>query len=257
MCLIQNEKSITDSLELFDPISLQEMDGVRLLDRVDIKFMFNLEQLPEILSLSAPYYKALTIAGMRFGHYETRYFDTPDYEMYTKHHNGKLNRYKIRFRTYVDSDLNFFEIKFKTNTGRTKKLRIKNNSNEFQIDGDSKRLLENKTNYQANSLQQAIQVNYNRITLVSKNCTERLTLDFGMTDIYNHHCHDLPNLVIAEVKQDRAQNSPFIELMKSKHIGNSALSKYCLGVASCIPNVKTNQFKSKLLHVNKLCYSNS
>ena len=85
-----------------------------------------------------PYYKVLTISGLRQGRYETRYFDTADYEMYTKHHNGKLNRYKVRFRTYVDSEMNFFEVKFKTNTGRTRKSRVKCELHEFNIEGNPK-----------------------------------------------------------------------------------------------------------------------
>lgn len=249
-------KSISEIIKQFEPINLEEMDEVRLLDRVDIKYMFNINQLAEILALSMPFYRVLTISGLRYGRYETRYFDTPDYEMYTKHHNGKLNRYKVRFRTYVDSNLNFFEIKFKTNTGRTQKSRIKYESKEFKIDGESELLLEKKTNYYGKALNEAIQINYNRITLVNKNKTERLTIDFGMTTIYKDSEQEIPNLVIAEVKQDKAQNSAFIELMKSKHISTTSMSKYCLGIASCVQEVKTNQFKSKLLYVNKLCNSN-
>lgn len=233
------------------------MDSVKLLDRTDIKFMFHIELLPEILYSALKDYKVLTIAGLRYGHYETIYYDTPEYEMYTNHHNGKLNRYKIRFRRYVDSDLNFFEIKFKNNKGRTKKTRIVYNSDEFKISGDSQLLLEKKTNYQAEALKQAIQVNYNRITLVSKRFSERVTIDFGMTDIYKDQKHELPNLVIVEIKQDSTQKSPFIDLMKQKRIPSSSMSKYCLGVATCIPEIKTNQFKYKLQYVNKLCNANA
>ena len=41
------------------------------------------------------------------------------------HQNKKLNRYKIRQREYLISDISFFEIKFKSNKGRTIKKRIK------------------------------------------------------------------------------------------------------------------------------------
>jgi len=250
-------KSISEIIKQFEPISLGEMDEVRLLDRVDVKYLFHVNQLAEVLALSVPYYRILTISGLRYGKYETRYFDTPDYEMYTNHHNGKLNRYKIRFRTYVESNLNFFEIKFKTNTGRTRKSRIKYESQDFKIVGDSQVLLEQTTNYYAKALNEAIQINYNRITLVNRDKTERLTIDFNITDIYQNTQYKHPNLVIAEVKQDKAQRSAFIELMKSKHISTTSMSKYCLGIANCVQDVKINQFKSKLLYVNKLCNPNT
>lgn len=249
--------SISDIIKQFEPISLEEMDEVRLLDRVDVKFMFHIHQLPEILTLAMPYYKVLTISGLRQGRYETRYLDTANYEMYTKHHNGKLNRYKVRFRTYVDSGMNFFEVKFKTNTGRTRKSRVKCELHEFNIEGNSQLLLETETHYPAGLLREVIQINYNRITLVNKNMTERLTIDFGMTNIYKDNEHEIPNLVIAEVKQDKVQDSAFIQLMKLKRISETSMSKYCLGIANCVHEVKTNQFKSKLLYVNKLCNSNA
>lgn len=255
MCFIKNEETISKVLGQFSCISLDEMDSVQLLDRTDIKFMFNLDLLPEILRRSKSDYRVLTISGRRYGRYETRYFDTSDFELYNMHHNGKLNRYKIRFRRYVDSDIDFFEIKFKTNTGRTQKSRIKFKSKEFCITGDLKELLECKTTYSADALREAVQVNYKRITLVNNNMTERLTIDFGMTDIYKQESYDLPDLVIAEVKQDGAQNSPFLQLMREMRIEDSALSKYCLGVANCVPDVKRNQFKPKLMQIDKLCYT--
>ena len=53
--------------------------------------------------------------------------------MYLKHHNNKLNRYKIRFREYVDNDEKFLEVKYKTNTERTIKDRIKIKKEDLEI----------------------------------------------------------------------------------------------------------------------------
>ena len=163
-----------NSLDLyggFEPISLDEMNKVKLLDRMDRKFMFHFSHLNDILSMAAEHFYILEISGKRFARYETTYFDTPDFDMYTRHHNGKLNRYKVRFRSYVDSNLNFFEIKFKSNKGRTIKSRIKLPDNKWSLEGETGALLEKKTIYKASDLQPALQVNYNRITLVNKNMT--------------------------------------------------------------------------------------
>ncbi|MBN2765621.1 MAG: polyphosphate polymerase domain-containing protein [Paludibacteraceae bacterium] len=244
-----------NSIELFsgfEPISLDEMNKVKLLDRMDRKFMFHATHLNDILAKAAEHYYILDIAGKRFAKYETTYFDTPDFDMYTRHHNGKLNRYKVRFRSYVDSNLNFFEIKFKSNKGRTIKSRIKLPDNKWSLEGDTGALLEKKTIYKASDLLPALQVNYNRITLVNKNMTERLTIDFGLNYVCGEKRASLPSLIIAEVKQDRSGSSEFISIMQHKRIKPASMSKYCLGIANTVNHVKLNNFKQKVRYVNQI-----
>ncbi|MBP7613964.1 MAG: polyphosphate polymerase domain-containing protein, partial [Paludibacter sp.] len=184
-------------LNTFDTISLEEMSRVKLLDRMDKKYMLHADQLSEMLLLLKNEYFVLEIAQKKFASYETTYFDTADYEMYTKHHNGKLNRYKVRFRTYADSNLNFFEVKFKTNKGRTKKSRVQLPDNKHCIEGDAEKLLLRKTNYTATMLSPVLEVKYSRITLVNSNMTERITIDFGLNYNHNNKLFDVPNLIIA------------------------------------------------------------
>lgn len=241
---------ITDKLE---PIGLEDMNGVKLLDRRDRKYTFHISQLPDILLKAREHYKILTIDGKRFAHYETRYFDTPDYEMYTKHHNSQLNRNKVRFRTYLDSDLHFFEVKYKNNKGRTIKKRVVRPVKDYSITTDAEKLLTNRTPYGNSELKEAIKVFYNRITLVSKNLKERITIDFELNYELEGRKTGFPNMIIAEVKQDRTDHSHFIDLMKEKRIKDISISKYCLGIASLAPNVKKNNFKIKLHYVEKLC----
>lgn len=241
-------------LNTFTPISLEEMSKVKLLDRMDKKYMLHADQLEEVLLLSRNEYFVLEIAEKKYASYETTYFDTIDYEMYTKHHNGKLNRYKVRFRTYADSNLNFFEIKFKTNKGRTKKSRIQLPDNKHLIDGDAEKLLLRKTNYTSASLSPVLEVKYKRITLVNRDMTERITIDFGLTYNHNEQQFNVPKLIIAEVKQDKSSASPFTALMQEKRIKNVSLSKYCLGIASTVNNVKINNFKPKVKYVNQLFF---
>lgn len=236
----------------FDSISLDEMNQVKLLDRMDRKFMFHVTHLNDVLALVKQNYFILEIANKRFARYETTYFDTPDFNMYTRHHNGKLNRHKVRFRSYVDSDLHFFEVKFKSNKGRTIKKRLKLHNNQWSLEGETGKMLEKKTIYKASSLQPALQVNYNRITFVSKNMTERLTIDFGLNYEHGEKRVDLPSLIIAEVKQDRSGSSAFTSIMLEKRIKAASMSKYCLGIVSTVDNVKHNNFKVKVRYVNQI-----
>lgn len=240
-------------LKTLDSISLGEMNKVKLLDRLDKKYMFHVDQLPEILALARKDYYALEIDGKKYAGYNTTYYDTPDFEMYTKHHNGKLNRYKVRFRTYIDSNINFFEIKFKTNKGRTKKSRIQLPESDHIIHGEeAEKLLERKTPYTSPDLIPALLVNYNRITLVNRNMTERITIDFLLNYKHGDNRAGYPSLIIAEVKQDKSDSSPFINIMQEKRIKSASISKYCLGIASTVKDIKINNFKIKIKYVNQL-----
>lgn len=244
-----------NTLDLFDdfqPISLDEMNNVKLLNRMDRKFMFHIRHLNDILALAKPDYYILEIKGKRSARYETTYYDTANYDMYTKHHNGKLNRYKVRFRSYVDSNMNFFEVKFKSNKGRTVKERIRMDDSNWTLDGKAGRFLEKKTIYKVSDLSPALQVNYSRITLVNRNMAERLTIDFGLNYIHGEKKVGFPNLIIAELKQDRTGESAIMNIMQSKRIQQASMSKYCLGITSSVNNIKTNNFKSKVRYVNQL-----
>lgn len=240
-------------LNKFASVTLSEVNEIKLLDRVDIKYTFHSGLLNEILNETLAYYKILSIDGQRYAHYETRYYDTPDYQMYREHHNGKLNRNKVRFRTYLDTNIHFFEVKFKSNKGRTVKKRVKIFSDEFTDSFVANELLKRRTPYSSSGLQEALRVYYTRITLVSNNMKERLTID---TDLHYSHKTNIigfPNMVIAEIKQEKSGTSPFINIMKKKRIRDISISKYCLGIASLVPKIKINNFKVKLQYVSKLC----
>jgi hypothetical protein len=112
-------------LQRFNSISLQEMDGVRLMNRTDTKFMISREQLEQLLSGLNTNYRVLEVEGILINRYKTLYFDTPDFLCYRQHHSGKRNRFKVRKREYVESHISYLEYKEKTNKGRTIKSRIK------------------------------------------------------------------------------------------------------------------------------------
>src|SRR3954465_3571724 len=117
-------QEVLDTLSLFDPITLKEMDSVKLMNRTDTKFIFNLKHFAPVMEQIVKDYRVLEVEGKRLSRYETLYYDTGDFDLYNEHHKGKLNRYKIRHRTYIESDIGFLEVKFKNNKGRTIKTRI-------------------------------------------------------------------------------------------------------------------------------------
>jgi len=246
------QKNVLDILNTYEPITLEEMDNVKLMDRTDTKYTFHISQLEQILALVIDKYRVLEINNKRVSDYKTLYYDTTDFLLYYKHHSGKLNRYKVRHRTYVDSNIGYLEVKFKNNKGRTLKERIKKKDVLFEWPEDAQQFLSKKTPYAPHTLIPTLWVNYSRITLVNRAGKERLTIDLNLEFKKDDILKQLPQMVIAEVKQEKSKASPFIDTMKKLHIREGSISKYCMAVAYTNPDVKTNQFKQKLLSIKKI-----
>jgi len=242
---------INNILSEFSGITLKEMDNVKLMDRTDTKYVFRLENLAKFLEEIKDDYRILDVKGNRISRYESLYFDTKNFDLYLCHHRGKPNRYKIRCRKYVESELNFFEVKFKNNKGRTIKDRVKQPQINTEIKDTAEVLLKEKTPLNSGELEAKLWVNYSRITLVNKNSPERVTIDINLNFKNDEKNETIHNLVIAEVKQDKAVRSSFIKLMKKYHIREGSISKYCFGVLSLFP-IKHNNFKPSLILFKKI-----
>jgi hypothetical protein len=230
---------IEEQLMQFEKITLAEMDAVQLQDRMGTKLIFHLNRLPFFLSEMKREYQVFEINNIRLNPYQTLYFDDENWKLYHMHHNEKTNRFKLRFRSYLSSDLNFFEIKYKNNKGRTIKERIRVPEITTSIEGKSKELLSEVVPENSAVFNPKLWVNYSRITFVSKQKTERVTIDLNL--IYKNKDKELAltDLVIAEVKQGRASTeSPFLKLMKNNGIRPGSISKYCLGVMMLENEVK-------------------
>ncbi|MBI4947587.1 MAG: polyphosphate polymerase domain-containing protein [Bacteroidetes bacterium] len=247
---------LQEIIKNFDPITLTEMDSVKLMDRTDTKYVFSTDHLPVILKEMSAHYRLLEINEVRIHRYESLYFDTPDFQLYSKHQIGKQNRYKLRFRSYVDSGgLSFFEIKFKNNKGRTIKERVKVGEINSVISGNAEEFLKKVTPFDATMFEPKLWVNYSRMTFVNKFSQERLTLDTNLriikTDGSNFSV-DFPKMVIAEAKQDKTNHaSPFIRLVRKQNIREGGISKYCFAVFTLNDQVKKNNFKPVVRFIHK------
>ena len=113
-----------DLVSKFSPITLSEMNAVKLLNRTDTKFVTSTEKLKQLLMLAHNDYRILVADGKRISPYYTVYFDTDDLDMFRRHQAGHADRQKLRIRSYVSSQLNFLEIKTKDNHKRTRKQRV-------------------------------------------------------------------------------------------------------------------------------------
>lgn len=252
-----NTNTIGEVLNGFRPITLAEMDSVQLMKRVDTKFVIGLSMLPQILEKACEHYRVLQIDHNRMLPYSSVYFDTCDAKMYTLHHNGKLNRYKVRMRTYMTSGLSFLEIKDKNNKGVTRKKRIKislDHFNKMRFGDVEKGFVDDNTTYRAETFVPKLQNYFQRITLVDNDQTERVTIDLGLTfrSVSTQETAIYEQLVIVEMKQEAATKSYFREYLNDLKIRPGSMSKYCLGMSLVDHDVKANRFKTKIRKINKI-----
>ena len=245
---------LSQLINTFDPISLEQMSGVKLMNRTDTKFVTNLDKLHQLLKLAQQDYFIQEIDGERNLEYDTTYFDTRAFDMYNQHQWGHTNRQKIRFRTYCISGLQFMEVKTKNNHGRTKKKRIEVTDMDV-LEEEKHKFLAKHLRYEADTLQPALNNHFSRITLVNKAKTERLTIDSALRfhNLLNDEKMDMGELVVIELKRDGLVFSPVLEMLRQLRIHPHGFSKYCMGSAlTGQDHLTVNRFKRKLIEVDKL-----
>lgn len=225
------------------------MDGVSLMKRQDTKFVLRTDQLQEILSELADSYKVLQVGGNRLMTYDSTYFDTSDLLFYHQHHNGIARRIKVRIRNYVESKISFLEVKQKDNKGNTNKTRIPVDEYVPTLNEIGEAFV-NKTVKQKINLKKSISNRFNRFTLVNTERQERVTFDLNLG--YNGDIYD-KNLTIIELKQEKLdRTSVLFKALHNRKIHPYSISKYCVGMAALNKDIKQNNFKHKLLTINKL-----
>lgn len=240
----------------FEGITLEQMNGIRLMRRIDRKYVFPEDRLSALLSALEQDYFVQQIDSQMVFNYQTVYYDTPDYQMYAAHQNGKLNRIKVRTREYVDSHLCFLEVKMKSNKGVTQKVRIENGQPDEINDEQSESFLASNIPYDPLLLEPKLSTGYKRITLVNKAKNERVTIDLDLCfrNMHTGRSVSLPQMVIVEIKKEQASFSPIMNALNALRIKSSGLSKYCLGVALTEDStvIKINNIKPRLHAIHKI-----
>jgi hypothetical protein len=239
------EADCQPALQAFHCHSLGEQAEVDLADRTDSKYLLPIRVLPRFLREVASDHSVLEAAGHRVFTYQNTYFDTPDWDLYLQHHNGKRNRHKCRFRRYHETDISFLEIKLKSNKRRTVKNRM-----PWRQDEPRAQVLHEL------AVEPSLYVNYRRISLWNRDTNERLTLDFDL-----HFCRPqqgrvvrLADIFIAELKREgKVYGSPFVRRAKDYGYTPQSMSKYCVGV--CLTDdgqLKHNRFKPLLRKLERV-----
>lgn len=242
-------------LKGYESISLKEVSNASLMRRKDQKYIFSISELPGLLSKLTRDYRVLEIDGNRSQYYKTCYFDTDKREMYHKHHRGMANRHKVRIRRYGKTELHFLEVKLKNGKGITTKERVPANNMELTTLMSEDEFLAATSPYEAKGVSQTLVNKFNRITLVSLDQTERVTLDHSLffSSKLNGENMVLPGLAIAEIKYEKHLSSSCMHAaLRSVRITPQRFSKYAIGMALLHPDLKQNRFKRRVRTVKRI-----
>ena len=113
-----------DATAVLPAIGLDEMTArAGLLTRLDRKYLVPADELAGLLTQLEPGARVLEIDGLRRFGYESVYFDSPDLASYLATAHGRRLRFKVRTRTYLDTDDCFVEVKQRGPRGITVKSR--------------------------------------------------------------------------------------------------------------------------------------
>lgn len=252
------ERKIADLLGDFAPIRLEEMDAIRLMNRIDSKYLTDTLELKALLEdAAARGYRVFEQDGARLHRYDSVYFDTPELRMFTEHRRGKAVRQKVRTRKYVGSGMCFLEVKHKNNHGRTKKKRIAvpdGDFTDFRGDEEVCSWLSGHSDYDAGSVSPSLETSFSRITLVNKGLSERLTIDLEVSfrNLRTGTVSNVGEAVIIELKQDGRLRSEMQDILLRHRVKPVRVSKYCIGVVSTYSGVHPGRFKEKLRIIEKL-----
>jgi hypothetical protein len=248
---------VNNMLKKMPAVTLDEMTDLRLMERMDFKYISSVSFLPQLLEMMTPLFKVQTIGETNISPYSTQYMDTAGLDMFVMHQNGKLNRQKIRIRSYLESDLSFLEIKNKNNRGWTSKKRIPvsfSHLSSINDLADGKQFLDKYALFRSDDLEPSLSNRFKRLTFVNNRATERVTIDMDLSFLNYKTGKEttLDNLTTLELKQDGCQHSDFKDILHRLQIRPASFSKYCIGTVLTNPRVKYNRFKSKCITISKL-----
>lgn len=236
---------IEDLLSRFETIPLGQLESSGLFqNRVDRKFVLPADRLADLIRFFEAGYRVLEVNGKRCFSYQTRYFDTPAFDFYFQHHRDKPSRVKVRERTYLESGLQYVEVKQKEANGRTRKFR----KPELTV-GNSGTFIESHAGFPATALSCTLQSRYQRITLFHKTELEKVTLDLDLCYATDAEELGFPNILLLEIKTPGRAASSLIHWLKEQGIREGSLSKYVLGLISLHPELKHNRFKKAFTNI--------
>jgi hypothetical protein len=251
--LAVDDVDIPEGLGAFRDASPELLAARALQQRVDRKFLLPKEALDSLLDGLCADFRVVRAEGRLAATYDSRYFDTPDRQMYEDHRRGRGRRHKVRVRHHLERRLTFLEVKGKHANGRTSKARLARPFGEAELDAEGLAFIEQHSPFRAGVLVPVISTAFRRITLVGEQADERITIDWDLELRDDHQRERLTRVAIAEIKQAGYSNSTdAVRVCRALHIRETAVSKYCLATARLAAAVRRTTFRPILRAVEQL-----
>jgi hypothetical protein len=246
-------RSFSEIISNLKSVSLTELECVSLQNRIDSKYLLSSSMLNNLLPFITENYKVLEIDDNRIFTYENNYFDTEDLLFYHEHHNGYLNRIKVRSRKYLETGSSFFEIKKKEKIERTNKIREKTEGLISVPNQDMIHKISLMSRKALNGIHKVLSNHFNRITFVNNAATERMTLDFNISFADENSEKKLEDIFVLEIKQSKcSEHSSINQIIRNNNIRQQGFSKYIYGVMLLKSGIKKNNFLPLLKKINTL-----
>ena len=235
-------------LDQYQPISLDDIEAIKLMNRMDTKYIVPTDTLMRLLEELSDDYLVLEIDSHRFGEYQSVYYDTCDLDMFRSHVTAHYPRFKVRERRYSQNGLQFLEVKHKATNGRTSKKRLPL-ENETDFDTVAEHIVVPHTPFRTEELYPQLSNSFNRITLVNKVRTERLTLDFDLqfNSLDGVATPVFKQTAVVELKQDKKADSVIARRLRDENIRPCGMSKYCVGMLLLYSNLTYKMYKKNFV----------
>ncbi|WP_326559965.1 polyphosphate polymerase domain-containing protein [Micromonospora sp. NBC_01796] len=233
-----NPLPIASSLAELTPIGLAELiDRAALQTRVDRKYLVPVDELPYLLDRLAPYARVLDIDGERAFRYESVYFDTPWLDSYHCAAYRRRRRFKVRTRTYLDSDQCWLEVKISGARGSITKHRLPYRPEDRGTVDPGRGFVDETLTRESICptapavLEPMLVSTYHRTTLLLPDSASRVTIDTGIRWHDGRATLQLPDLAVVETKT-RSAASPVDRLLWQGGTRPARISKYATGLAA-------------------------
>jgi len=236
------------------PISLAELDAAASLQtRVDRKYLVPTEALPAVVAALDPATRVLEIGGQRGFGYESVYFDTPSLTSYLGAARRRRNRFKVRTRTYLDSDRCWVEVKTRGPRGATVKTRQEHEATgRTELDDPAQEFTTELLGALDGPMSPTLVSTYDRLTLhvpaVQQGRPDsRTTIDTNLvwTDADTGSERVLAGLAVVETKTGSTPSSTDRALWRLGH-RPVRISKYGTGMAVLHPELPATPWRRVL-----------
>lgn len=242
-------ETLREAVATLPAISLAEVVAeAELQTRTDRKYLVPTALFGPLVS-SLDDHRVLEIDGQRTFRYESVYFDTEHLTSYRGAAHGRRHKFKVRTRTYLDSELCVLEVKTEGGREQTVKERITHSlSAADRLDGVACRFIEQHVRLQgaARDLRPVLTTSYARTTLVDTHAGSRVTCDADLTMSQpDQHVVEMGDHVLVETKSATGAGE-VDRLLWRQGVRPVTISKYCVGLAALNPGLPCNRWHRTL-----------